>query len=135
MGRPALAAALVALVCAATATGSSPAYVSNCGTLVQHPKSVTIACGDGNYSLAKLAWMHWGDASATATGVADVNDCKPYCAAGHFHTFAVRVAATKLTKCGSRRIYLGLTIDYPSTKPTGHPKHEEWPVTCAQALR
>jgi hypothetical protein len=134
MGRPALAALVVALACAATAAAaSSPPYVSDCGKLVQYPKALTLACGDGNYGLAKLSWTHWGEATTTATGVAQANDCKPNCAAGHFHSYPARVAATKLTTCGAKHIYLRLTVDFLATRPSGYHKLDVWKYTCAQA--
>lgn len=133
MVRPALAAVLIALACAATAGARSPAYVSDCGTLVQHPKTLTLACADANYGLAKLAWTHWGGVTATATGVASANDCTPNCAAGHFHSYPVRVAATKLTRCRGKDVYLRLNVDYLAKRPAGLHKLDAWTYTCAQA--
>jgi hypothetical protein len=135
MGRPALAAVVVALACAATAAASPHAYVSNCGTLVEHPKTITLACGDANYGLAKLAWVNWARLTATAAGVAQANDCRPNCAAGHFHNYPVRVAATKLTRCGDKDVYLRLNVNYLARRPAGLHKLDVWTYTCAQATR
>ncbi|MFH9553073.1 hypothetical protein [Streptomyces sp. NPDC017435] len=55
------------------------------------PKNFVLACGDGNSRLVSLHWDSWGRSSARATGVNVVNDCDPYCAAGHFHPYAVVV--------------------------------------------
>ncbi|GAA3062339.1 hypothetical protein [Streptomyces glomeratus] len=55
------------------------------------PADFMIACGDGNSSLSSLRWSHWDQGSATASGVNVVNDCKPYCAAGRFHSYPVTV--------------------------------------------
>jgi hypothetical protein len=38
-------------------------------------------------------------AAATARGIAIVNDCKPYCAAGHFHRYAASVRAYRVRRC------------------------------------
>nr|WP_031223960.1 hypothetical protein [Streptomyces roseochromogenus] len=55
------------------------------------PADFILACGDGNSRLDGLHWSQWGPHGATATGVNMVNDCKPYCAAGHFHAYPVTV--------------------------------------------
>lgn len=55
------------------------------------PADFLLACGDGNSRLASLHWSSWTQNSATATGFNMVNDCKPYCAAGHFHSYPVVV--------------------------------------------
>jgi hypothetical protein len=80
--------------------------------VVAAPKTWTLACGDGNYWLSGLRWRNWGSPRATAGGVAHQNDCKPYCAAGHFHTYAVAVAVSGTLRCGTRRQYAKLVVDY-----------------------
>jgi hypothetical protein len=82
------------------------------------PKTWVLACGDGNYWLAGLRWHWWGGASATARGTAHQNDCRPYCAAGHFHASAVTVTVSGTLRCGTRRQYATLVVDYaPAAKP------------------
>jgi hypothetical protein len=135
MARIGLATVLATLACAAAATAAAPTYVSDCGTLVQHPRTLILACGDANYGLAKLAWGLWGKATATATGVAQINDCTPNCAAGHFHSYPARVAATKLTTCGDKRVYLRLTNSFTGRRPSGFHKLDVWTYTCAEARR
>ena len=51
----------------------------------------TLACADFNDYLTGLAWKSWGPRLASATGTEHVNDCVPYCAAGHFHSYPVNV--------------------------------------------
>jgi hypothetical protein len=55
------------------------------------PGHYTLACADGNDYLSGLAWTSWGPRLASATGTEHVNDCVPYCAAGHFHSYPVNV--------------------------------------------
>ncbi|MEU9759080.1 hypothetical protein AB0D98_04660 [Streptomyces sp. NPDC047987] len=55
------------------------------------PGDFLLACGDGNNRLVSLRWTQWGQASAEGTGLDAVNDCRPYCAAGTFHTYPVQV--------------------------------------------
>jgi len=106
------------------------AWIWNCGPLVAQPKVLTLACADANYGLASLAWHGWGKASATATGVARANDCTPNCAAGHFHSYRVRVTATRLRACGRARYYARLTIAYTSARPQGISKRDVHTLGC-----
>ncbi|MCX4508841.1 MULTISPECIES: hypothetical protein [Streptomyces] len=55
------------------------------------PSDFLIACGDGNSGLTQLKWTNWGQTTATGRGLNFVNDCKPYCAAGKFHSYPVEV--------------------------------------------
>lgn len=108
----------------------SNAWLWNCGPLVAQPKSIILACADGNYELDALHWRSWGHATATATGKASANDCNPYCAAGHFHSYPVTVTVTKLGKCGSARTYARLTITYAGARPKGIAKRDVHTLSC-----
>ncbi|MCX4782450.1 hypothetical protein [Streptomyces sp. NBC_01264] len=69
-----------------------PVVVVDCFEQAQvRPAEYLLACGDGNNRLVRLRWKTWGPSSATATGTDMVNDCRPYCAAGHFRRYPVRV--------------------------------------------
>lgn len=106
------------------------AWLWNCGPLVAHPKSVILACADGNYELDALHWRGWGHATATATGQARANDCNPYCAAGHFHAFRVTVTVTKLGTCGTARTYARLTVTYAGARPKDLAKRDGHALSC-----
>ncbi|MFD9391644.1 hypothetical protein ACFWBB_13205 [Streptomyces sp. NPDC060000] len=94
------------------------------------PGDFILACGDGNSRLVSLHWDSWGAGSARATGVNVVNDCDPYCAAGHFHPYAVVVKLDRpqpwkkhpqvqhysritLTYLGDRPDQFGRAVTYP----------------------
>jgi hypothetical protein len=95
-----------------------PAVVPNCVTRVAAPSRLMIACGDGNFYLTGLRWRHWGEAASTASGTAHANDCNPYCAAGHFHAYAVVATLSGLRSCDGRRAYTRLVVRYPGrTRP------------------
>jgi hypothetical protein len=49
--------------------------------------------GDGTLYLTGVRWRHYGGRVATATATAHLNDCVPYCAAGHF---SIRRAKVRL---------------------------------------
>jgi hypothetical protein len=106
------------------------AWVNDCGPLVDAPAQLVLACGDGNYSLTHLRWRHWGQRLASATGIAEANDCKPYCAAGHFHSYPVTVSADTLTRCNSAHYYARLAITYAKARPAGSAKRQVYPLPC-----
>jgi hypothetical protein len=114
--------------------GCSPpnatAWIDNCGPLQAAPKSLVLTCADANYSLEKIAWKHWGAGSATGTATVRANDCKPYCAAGHFHSYPVTVTADTLTTCGLAKYYARLTLDYPGVRPAGISKKDVHTLGC-----
>jgi hypothetical protein len=58
-----------------------------------------VACGDGNFFVTKLRWKSWSLDSAVATGTGNQNDCKPYCAGGHFHAYPISIRLSKPVTC------------------------------------
>jgi hypothetical protein len=108
--------------------------VLNClGHPQVRPGRFTLACADANDYLTGLAWKSWGPRLASATGVQAVNDCVPYCAAGHFHRYPVDVVLWHPAAAGpgSQR-YTSITLLYPGAHPayTGSRR----PVTTSMTL-
>jgi hypothetical protein len=104
------AAALIAVLLAAGAVGcasaptratdaaliqrASPAktVVVNCQFKAQvRPSAMILTCADANDVLTGLHWVSWGTGAAFATGIEQINDCTPYCAAGKFINYPVLV--------------------------------------------
>lgn len=116
------------------AVGCSPprttAWINSCGPLLAAPTQLMLACADGNYYLAGLRWRHWGGAAASASGTAHANDCKPDCAAGHFHSYPVTVTADRPRRCNSARYYARLTIVYANKRPAGIAKRDVQTLGC-----
>jgi hypothetical protein len=114
--------------------GCSPpngvAWINDCGPLVSKPKSLVLACGDANYSLAGLRWSAWGSATATAVGSARANTCTPNCAAGKFRSYKMTAAADRLTTCGKARYYARLTVTYAGARPAGVAKRDVHTLSC-----
>lgn len=114
--------------------GCSPpdgvAWIDDCGPPVSKPRSLVLTCADANYSLERIAWHGWGTASPTGKATVRANDCKPYCAAGHFHTYPVTVTADKLTRCGLTPTYARVTIVYTGTRPQGIAKRDVHTLGC-----
>ncbi|AYC36043.1 hypothetical protein [Streptomyces griseorubiginosus] len=84
------------------------------------PTNFMLACGDGNSRLASLHWTRWDARRARAEGVNWVNDCKPYCAAGHFHAYPVTVRldrARPWKKHPQVSHYSRITLTYPAARP------------------
>ena len=93
--------------------------VLNClGHPQVRPGRFTLACADANDYLTGLAWKSWGPMLASATGMQAVNDCVPYCAAGHFHRYPVDVVLWRPEAAGpvSQR-YTSITLLYPGVHP------------------
>jgi hypothetical protein len=100
---------------------SEKAVVADCqGQSQARPAKLTLSCADGNDYLAGLAWTSWTAGLASGTGVQEVNDCLPYCAAGHFHGYPVDVifwgGASLPGHPGSQR-YTSVTLLYPGARP------------------
>jgi len=75
------------------AAASSDPVVVNCALQAEtRPRQYILACADGGAYLDGLSWAAWGSSSAFAEGDYVLNDCVPYCADGHFHSFPVLVA-------------------------------------------
>ncbi|MEU3509800.1 hypothetical protein ABZ733_18235 [Streptomyces longwoodensis] len=88
------------------------------------PADFVLACGDGNSRLVSLHWSQWNARKAVGRGVNVVNDCKPYCAAGAFRSYPVRVRldrAASWTKHPGVPHYTRLTLVYPGGRPAGYP--------------
>ncbi|MFJ2813404.1 hypothetical protein [Streptomyces sp. NPDC087294] len=84
------------------------------------PTATILACGDGNSRLESMHWTRWGPSGARGEGVNVVNDCKPYCAAGTFHSYPVVVRlgnAQPWTKHPQVEHFTQLTLTYPGDRP------------------
>jgi hypothetical protein len=115
---------------AATSRGSAPELTSlfaertmviSClGRPEARPGSFTLACADGNDYLTRLSWTSWTPGLASGYGTQVVNDCLPYCAAGHFHSYPVLVVlwgnAALRGNPGTLR-YTRITLIYPGARP------------------
>jgi hypothetical protein len=98
---------------------SERTVVHNClGHAQVRPGRFILTCADANDYLTGLRWKNWGPELASATGVEHVNDCVPYCAAGHVHRYPVDVVfwGTTPARPGSQR-YTSVTLLYPGAHP------------------
>ena len=119
-----LAIVVPAGAAAATTAGTLPSFTP-CPPVKPaiRPATVVVACGDGNLYLTALRWSRWTETSAAATGIAHENDCKPYCAAGHFHTYAASLHLTRPRTCAhGRREFTRFTYRFLAAKPASVPR-------------
>jgi hypothetical protein len=84
-----LALTIVVLVpfSVALAGGRTVRVLSCLGHPLVKPPSYVITCADANVQWKHVRWSTWTATRATGHGDLYENDCKPYCAAGHFHTY------------------------------------------------
>jgi hypothetical protein len=159
----ALAAGGLALGLSATASattahpgaGSAPAAAVSAATASQlvvfdcpgqakalvKPRNFILTCADANSVLGKLSWTSWTPGVASATGVLAENDCTPYCAVGHFHSFPAVVILwgdTAVENHPGEHCYAKMTIILTGTRPRYYDylthKWVTTPVTQTTAL-
>jgi hypothetical protein len=95
------------------------------------PAEFLLACADGNNRLSSLHWSHWGQDSAAATGINVVNDCKPYCAAGTFHSYPVVVRldhARPWKKHPGQLRYARMSLGFTDGRPEGSGRVVVYPL-------
>ena len=123
--RPLMTAALMSLALSVSiAPSPTPAAVSamalpDCsGAPSAQPSQVVLTCADAGVTASKLQWTGWGNAFAAAVGTAEVNDCKPYCAAGHVHAFKIVLLAQGRQSCpDGRPAYARVTYAFIGRSP------------------
>jgi hypothetical protein len=97
-----------------------PVVISCLGQPEVRPGIFTLACADGNDYLTGLTWASWTPRRASGYGTQVLNDCIPYCAAGHFHSYPVQVtlwgSAALRGDPGTLR-YTRVTLVYPAARP------------------
>jgi hypothetical protein len=77
-------------------TGDGTGYVGGRTTSPDH------------YERGGIDWLSWGPRSAFGRGYVWINDCRPYCAAGHFHKHRGTVRASR----PRHGLFTRLTITY-----------------------
>ena len=95
--------------------------VMNCPdqTPLNRPSSMPILC-DGSESLEHLTWSEWNFSKATGTGVANVDDCSPSCAAGHFHSYPVTVTLNLPEYTDHGWEWTHAVVIFPGKHPVGN---------------
>jgi hypothetical protein len=82
------------------------------------PRQVVLACADAGFGFKGLTWFGWGGKRAVALGTAYANDCKPDCAAGHFHTYPAVLIVSGSQRCpDGSRAYRTVTYAFIGRSP------------------
>lgn len=81
------------------------------------PRSILIACGDGNARVKRLHWSVWTDRKAHGSGVWQQNNCKPDCADGHFINYPVRLRLSQVIVRNHTRIFGRVVALFPGSAP------------------
>jgi hypothetical protein len=126
-------AALVAVQPALAGAGGQTQLVANCKTGSFKPKKVILACADAGFRVRGVTWTEWERGEALGRGTGVVNDCKPNCAEGKFHTYPVQLRAFRPRddgKCAPGRVFTRIRWSFPDKRPQGFPRSEVQPSGC-----
>jgi hypothetical protein len=99
-----IAVTALAAFSAVAAQAASHVRIPGCGGTDRakyKPDKVIVACGDGNFVIVKLEWSKWTRKAASGSGTGKLNDCMPNCAQGQFHSYKVKLIASKPVTCSN----------------------------------
>jgi hypothetical protein len=107
-------------------------FASQCRGGHYRPKTIMVACGDGNFYFTSMSWHGWNTRAARGRGVVHENDCDPFCAAGHFHAFPISVRLSRPQRCDDGLwSYTRLAWRYPGgRRPGDRNGSESWEWAC-----
>jgi hypothetical protein len=118
----------------ATYTRRVKVYGASCWSARYRPRSAVLTCADANWRLRGMSWRRWNGRVASGRGWSYENDCVPYCAAGHFHSYPVVVHASKPRRqnCEGRvrYVYQRLRITYSGRRPPHGRRTVSWRWGC-----
>jgi hypothetical protein len=85
------------------------------------PRSIVLACGDGNLYVTRIEWSRWTMREARGVGVGHQNDCVPDCARGHFHRYRVALRLYRVRDCGAPKVaqFTRAFWAFTASKPVG----------------
>ena len=83
------------------------------------PTGITIACATGQFYVTNLSYSSYGGATASATGQLHLDNCKPDCARGTFHTYPGAITLSKLAACDGFEYYDEISWRYTGSAPSG----------------
>jgi hypothetical protein len=125
-----LAAAIVIVAFAISASAATPLKITNCNKAASRPKLLTLTCGDGNTVLKGLTWSSFGGATATGKGTFVTNTCEPNCSDGKNVSYPATVKATGSKKCKAATVYAKLSLTYTGAKKPPPSDPRKWFFRC-----
>jgi len=78
---------------------------NSCFSSKRRPGHWQSACGDGNGYFDRANWTHWTGAYASGTARLWYNTCRPYCAAGNYHKYRVKIRADGVGMTGGHTYF------------------------------
>ena len=123
---------MLELLVAVAALAAPAPVITGCAHQPQvRPHEITIACADANFYVDHLAWTRWDARGAVATGIAHENDCTPYCAAGHFHSYRTTLTLSRVVSCvKGRREFARIAWRFAAAKPEHYSRAGSQTLTC-----
>jgi hypothetical protein len=108
-------------------------FPSNCTNSRYKPHHLTAACADAGLRVNGITWSHYGSRSATGSGEAATNTCRPSCAAGHFRHDPADVRLWRPRFCAKvgRFHFTRLRVTYTDGKPPGAGRSITFPFPCS----
>jgi hypothetical protein len=102
----------------------------DCESAVYKPKSITLTCADGGWSIQAITWNTWTAEGAEGTGTWRENLCEPNCADGEIVEAKARVKLSDLTPYKGKFYLRTIDIVTPDGKdfPWGGSGMNEWDV-------
>jgi hypothetical protein len=82
---------------------------------------------DSSLALSEMSWTSWGD-RANGTGIATINLCDPYCAAGKYVNVPVAVELTAPRSVCGRDFYTDMRLTLDGEVPAGLTRTTSVPV-------
>ncbi len=125
-----LAAAILTVTLAISASAASPLKITNCNRAASRPSLLTLTCADANTALKGMIWSSFGGATAQGRGTFVTNTCEPNCAAGRDVSYPVKVKATGALACKHGvRVYGRLALQFTGRAP-GREIPRNWKLAC-----
>jgi hypothetical protein len=77
-------------------------------------------------NFGSIHWSQWNKKKALGSGGNWLNDCKPYCAAGHFHGYPVTLKLTTPKVVAGKHVFTKMIVTYTNTLPSHAVKTTTW---------
>jgi hypothetical protein len=98
------------------------------------PRRIGITPMGWQFYVEHIHWRWWRDSSARGVGVGHTNDCVPYCAAGHFHSYSgvvIRLERPRFCATHSDYEFTRLRFRFTRGVPSGAPRDGNGIPGCA----
>lgn len=139
--RPARSASAPPGRASVTSAGAANTVVFNCLRQAKaEPANFILTCADANSVLAHLSWASWTSERAVATGVHELNDCTPDCAAGKFRSYPAVVTFWRSKPVAGHHgesYFTRITVHYTGPRPPAYTSNGhlvQSPATWTESL-